>query len=78
MQVGGNRVFVARDLFERRDVVHDPDGPAVGSQNQVAVARMNLEVEHRNRGQAVRQFLPVLPVVEGSVQPELRAREEEV
>ena len=68
---------LGRQLLQGSDV-HDPDGPAVGSGNEVPVSGMDLQVMDGNRGKALHELLPVSAHVGGHVQPNVGAHEEEV
>ncbi len=47
-------------------------------QDEVVIARMNLEIEHGHGGQSVLQSFPVLAAVEGDEQAEFRSGEQQV
>ena len=51
------------ELLERRDV-HDPERPAVRRRDQVALARMNLEIVYGNGRQSAHELLPRAAAVE--------------
>ena len=76
MQIGCQHVVA--HFFERRDIVHDPKRAAVCGQNQIMIARMDLDVVHRNRGQPVLHALPVGSAVEGNEKAKLRSGEQQI
>ena len=64
---------------QRRQIVDDPDAPAVRREDEVVVARMHLQVTHRHaREVASLELAPRLPRVGGDPEPELGAEEEQV
>ena len=54
-------------LSQRRQIVQNPEAPAVGSRNQIGTETgavvLDLEVAHRNRRHVVAQRLPVIAVI---------------
>ena len=61
-----------RHLLQSHDVVEDPDRPAMSSKNQIVVARVNLNIEHRHSRQIILQFLPVFSAIERNEQARIR------
>ena len=57
-QVRLGLLHVRRHLLQRRDVVHDPEAAAVRGRDEVALARMHLQVVHGDRRQVVVQPAP--------------------
>src|SRR6185312_7027812 len=66
------------ELFQRGDVVGDPDRTAVGGDDQVAVAGMDEHIVHRDGGQVGHELLPTAGAVGGDEQAALGADEEQV
>ncbi len=60
------------------DIVHDPNTPSVGRQDQIVIARMNLNIENRNGWQAVLHPLPGSAPVESHEESELGTREQQI
>ena len=58
-------------LAQGREVVQDPEGPALGGDHQIRA--LHLQVRDGHGGQVQLQGLPVLPVVEGDEKAALRA-----
>ena len=50
----------------------------MSGQNQIVVARMNLDVEHRHARQVVLELLPVVAAVEGHEESVFSAREQQI
>ena len=65
-------------LAQGRDVVEDPEAPAVGRGDEVVVARVDEEVVDGDRGHVQRQAGPARAAVAAEEDPEFRAQEEEV
>jgi hypothetical protein len=58
-------------LPEHREIVEDPEGPAVGRGHQVSL--LDRQIVHRHRRQILLEPLPVTAIVEGDPHPSLGA-----
>ncbi len=76
LEVGGSHRVV--QLLERRDVVEDPDGAAVGAEDQVVFARVDEDVVHRHGGEIHLYARPGAAAVEAGVGAVFGASEEQV
>src|SRR5713101_6597827 len=64
---------------ERRQVIDDPDAAAVRRQHQVAIARMDLQIAHRDaREVAAAELRPAPATVDGDEETELGPQEEQI
>src|SRR5262245_60194831 len=64
-------------FLQRRDV-YDPDAPPVRSGDQLAIARVNLEIVHRHRWQSRREAPPRRAAIHGDVDADRRSDEQEI
>src|SRR5438105_14521738 len=72
------RQRLLRERAQRRQVVDDPDSASMRRDHQVAVARLDLEVAHRHRGEiAPLPLRPTPPPATGHPETELRPSEAE-
>src|SRR5258707_6121712 len=67
-------------MLETADVVGDQERTSMRSQDQVMLARVNLDIEHWNRRHAVLRpdFAPVSAAIEGNKQTKLGTREQQI
>src|SRR5918996_6073112 len=63
-------LHLRRPLLQRRDVVRDPDAPAMRGDDEVIVTGMDEDVVGAYRRKVVHEFLPLLSAVERDEQPE--------
>ena len=68
---------LARELFEQREIIENPERAAVRRGDDLALARVDREVAHLHAGQVERERLPVRAAVEADIDRAARAREQQ-
>src|ERR1700761_1152655 len=77
-KVSIGRQHLVRQLLERGEIVENPDRSAMCSDDQIVLARMNLQVKHRNSREIVLELLPILATIKGDKQTKLRSGKQQV
>ena len=65
-------------LPQRRDVIQHIKSAPKRRNHQIALARLNHHVAHRNRRQPTLQLHPVRPAIDREERPELRSRKQQI
>ena len=63
-QVDVGREDIVAQLLERRDVIENPDTSSVRRRDEVAVARVDDQIVHRNGRHVVHQAMPLFAAVD--------------